>query len=130
MGYIAANPERRVSTGEMAGNIRVSENHLSKVMQRLAKAGLVKSNRGPKGGFTLARSADEITMLEVFESIDGPLTDCACLLGTPVCNGGKCILGDLAEKINRDFRDYLSTTMISQITGSFGGKDNGAKKNH
>ena len=75
MVLLAASPERSLTVKEITGRTLVSEAHLSKVMQRLAKAGLVKSTRGPKGGFVLGDSGLSISLLSIFEAIEGPVAD-------------------------------------------------------
>lgn len=115
MSYLAAQPERRVSTHEIAVRLKVSEAHLAKVLQRLGRAGLATSQRGPKGGFTLAKPPQEITLLEVYQAIEGPMTGSVCLLGHPVC-GGKCILGSLIGDLDRQVREYFGNTRLSEIT--------------
>ena len=118
---LAALPDRMFTTKQIASTLGVSDHHLSKVLQRLAKAGLVKATRGPKGGFELERPADEITLLEVYEAIEGPLEDVGCLLGKPVCRPGACILGDLLESVNKQVRDYLENARLSELTGAYEG---------
>lgn len=124
--YLAANEDRHISAGEIAGTLKVSENHLSKVLQRLTRAGLVRSIRGPKGGYLLKRPAQDITLLEVYEAIEGKLATTDCLLGEPVCDGQKCILGGLLKSVDSQVRDYLASRRISELTGAFGGKSSGA----
>ena len=116
---LAARPAETVSTREMAEVLPVSEAHLAKVMQRLAKAGLVQSTRGPGGGFRLGRSAESITLLEVYEAVEGRLESSECLLSSRVCEPGQCILGGLLEDVNRRVREYLSATRLSQLTEAF-----------
>ena len=118
MGLLAAEPGRLISTREMAGRLRVSEAHLAKVMQRLGRAGLVRSQRGPKGGFSLLRRPEEITLLEVYEATEGPLREQTCLLGKPMCNGN-CIMGGLLERVGDQVRDYFSGTRLSDFKDSF-----------
>jgi len=122
---MAQEPQKSLSTKEIASFLDVSENHLSKVLQRLAKDGLVKSFRGPKGGFVLGRSDDEITLLDVFEAIEGKLMPPKCLLGSQVCGGANCILSDLLEKVDLQVRDYLSGAKLSKLTNTYGRKNNG-----
>jgi Rrf2 family protein len=114
MTVLATNPGRAISTSEIAEGLGVSENHLSKVFQRLARAGLVRSTRGPKGGFSLDRAADDLTLLDVYEAIEGPLVPRSCLFGRPVCNG-QCILGDLLHSVNTQIHDRLATTKLSSL---------------
>ncbi len=119
MTLLACEPDRMRTTHEMAEALHVSEAHLSKVLQRLNKAGLVKAVRGPKGGFILARPGDKIFLLDIFEAMEGPLSETTCLLGKPVCRGEKCILGGLIEDVNHEVRQYLSTTRLADLTGVF-----------
>jgi len=125
MVFLAANPGKRCSARDMASLHRISEAHLSKVLQRLVKAGLVNSLRGPKGGFELDRPANEIALLEVYEAIDGRLAPATCLLGTPICNGQGCIMGDVIEKVNNETREYLIGTTLSEVTAVYGRKSGG-----
>jgi Rrf2 family protein len=120
VAYLADRTGEKLSNKDIAAAIRVSEAHLSKVMQRLNKAGIVTSNRGPKGGFTLAKDPGETRLLDVYEAIEGPLPNGYCLAGSPVCAGDKCILGDLLRNLNNEVRDYLENTRLSDLTDVFG----------
>jgi Rrf2 family protein len=120
MVFLAAHPRAGVSTKRIASELHVSEAHLSKVLQRLAKAGLVDSTRGPKGGFRLAREAEDVRLLELYETIEGPLMANNCLLGTRICKGEQCILGNLLETVDRQVREYLAATRLSELTGVYG----------
>ncbi|MFC1682692.1 RrF2 family transcriptional regulator [Candidatus Zixiibacteriota bacterium] len=116
MVFLAARPDRLVSIKEMAKVLSVSEAHLSKVFQRLARVGLVKSNRGPRGGFTLGRLGNKITLLQVYEAIEGPLECTSCLFDRPICDNNKCIFGDLLEVTNNRYRAYLDGMKLSEVT--------------
>jgi Rrf2 family protein len=105
---------RVLTTREIASFLKASEAHLSKVLQRLAKSGFVTSVRGPKGGFMLSGPPEEITLLEIYEAIDGPLGDTRCLLGAPVCDG-HCIMGDVLCEVNRLVARRLSETKIAEV---------------
>ena len=69
--YIASNNDHKVSTKELASFHNVSEAHLSKVLQRLVKSGFLKSVRGPKGGFVIAKPFNEIKLLDIYEVFEG-----------------------------------------------------------
>jgi len=116
---LAANSDRLTSNAEAAAVLGVSEAHLSKVLQRLAHAGLVKALRGPRGGFALARPAGRVTLLQVYEAIEGKLTPSSCLLGKRVCDGRNCILGSLLDSTNRMVREYLAGTRLSDLTSVY-----------
>jgi len=112
---LAPEPDQMLSTGEIASRLEVSAAHLSKVLQRLAKADLVRATRGPRGGFMLEKNPEKITLLEVYEAIEGPLNSIDCLFSTPICGGQKCIMGGLLEKGNREIREYLEKTRLSDL---------------
>jgi len=114
--FLTGNPGQPVPAREIAAALDVSEAHLAKVLQRLGKFGLVRSFRGPKGGFVLGKNEDEITLLEVYESIEGPLEATHCLFDIPACNGNGCIFGDLLETVHRQVNKYLSETKLSAQT--------------
>ena len=122
---LAANEDQVLSTRKIAATLQVSQAHLSKVMQRLAKVGLVESTRGPTGGFKLGKPGEQISLLEVYEAIEGGFTASYCLLGTPICKGDKCILGDLLATVNRQVREYLAGTTLSDLTDVYGGTQDG-----
>ena len=119
MAYLARTPETHQTVGNIAGLLQCSEAHLSKVMQRIHRAGLVSSTRGPKGGYRLERPAGSITLLIVYEAVEGPLGEAECLLGTPICETGACILGDLLVRVNQQINDYLSQTTLSDLSSVY-----------
>lgn len=119
--FLAANQDRPVATREIAGILNCSEAHLSKVLQRLTKVGLTASTRGPRGGFRLGRPADRISLLDVYQEMDGQLAAEDCLLGHRVCGPTGCLLGSLLGNINQQVKDHLSQTKLSNLTDIFGG---------
>lgn len=112
---LAAHPEKHLSAREMAETLGASEAHLAKVMQRLGHVGLVRSVRGPHGGFRLARAASKIRLLDVYEAIEGPLAKGTCLLEAPACSQKHCLLGGLLRSVNRQVKDYLGKTRLSDL---------------
>ena len=124
MVLMAARGGRPASTRDLASVMGGSEAHLSKVLQRLAKAGLVVSGRGPRGGFCLARDPGKITLREVYESMEGPLEEARCLLEKPIC-GGNCILGGLLSEVDRKAGEYMSQKTLADFVAAFEGGKNG-----
>jgi len=119
MVFLAAHTEHLVSNKEIAVKLGVSEAHLSKVLQRLAKVGLVHSTRGPKGGFSLGKNSQEITLLEVYETIEGPIITCQCLLDQQICAKTHCILGPILHTINAQVKEYFGKTNLYQLIGAY-----------
>ena len=79
--YLAGQGTAPRTSEQIAQSTRVPQSYLSKVLQQLAENGLINSQRGPRGGFVLARSADVLTILEVVAAVD------------PICRIKTCPLG-------------------------------------
>jgi Rrf2 family nitric oxide-sensitive transcriptional repressor len=116
MVFLAANEGEMCSVGEVAEKLRVSKAHLQKVFQQLARIGLLKSNRGPRGGYSLSRKIDQITLLDIYEAIEGPMKIKSCLFDRPICRGERCIYGDLLTATQKRYQAYLSGMKLSQLT--------------
>lgn len=117
--YLGQHPERLVSSREIAGVLGASEHHLSKVLQRLARSGIVHSVRGPNGGFKLRAPWEKIRLIEIYEAIEGPLTPGKCFLGLPVCRGSRCALGVIVHKTDEAVRKCFAGTTLAEMAKSF-----------
>ena len=113
---LAQKTDELVSTKDIASQLHVSEAHLSKVLQRLSKVGIVKAVRGPKGGFSLGKPASKIALIDIYESIEGRFLSKRCLLDPKVCDGTGCMLGGFIESVDKKFRDYLKETKLSDLS--------------
>ena len=104
MVILARDPERQVAIRRIAEELDASEAHLSKILQRLAKDGFVKAVRGPKGGFILAKPGTEITLLQIFEAIDGLFQPFECMFDKRMCDGSHCVFGGLLPEMSSRLR--------------------------
>ena len=117
LAYLANQGDSQpISTGKVAESFGFSEAHLSKVFQRLNKSGFLRSVRGPRGGFVLAREPESITLLSIYEAIDGPISRHGpCLLHKTECEFGACVFGQLLEAIPKQIEGHLSGTTLADI---------------
>lgn len=83
-------PDRAFTTAELAEEFRLSRNHLSKIMQRLARAGLVQTRRGGGGGATLARPPEEIRLGQVVRLLEADQALVECFLPGSDCTIEGC----------------------------------------
>lgn len=107
---LAENPDRKIQAKEMVEMLDVSYNHLSKVLQRLVKEGIIKSVKGPQGGFTLAVPKDRISLLDIYEAVEGKMELTSCLFEGRICRRADCILGSLVKKVNSDVYEFFKNT--------------------
>lgn len=94
------------STPTIAEGIGASAAHLAKVMQRLSRSGVLETTRGQAGGFQLADAADEVTVLRVYQDMEGPL-----------CVGGlaETALGDHLERVMAHIASDLESVTIADL---------------
>ena len=105
---------------KIAKDLGFSYNHFAKVVQRLEHAGLLETERGPKGGIRLARDSKSLTLLDIYEAAGGePLRPHRCLLDPSVCKGCACGLGRLIEKENARLHKTMKETTLASLVRSF-----------
>ena len=97
---LAKGPGKPVTTEAAAEELKVSAAHLSKILQHLGRAGILRSLRGPNGGYILNRPLSEIRLRDVLEAVEGPIKLGTCLITNPICGNDGCMLGDLLKSIN------------------------------
>lgn len=82
-------PDQRAATSQIAEDQQIPPSFLAKIVSQLSVAGLLQTSRGARGGVSLARNPEEISLLEVVEAIDGPI-----MLNECVTDNGVCVFGD------------------------------------
>ena len=74
VGYIAQNQDRKIILSQsIAKEYDIPLEYLLKILQQLVKANVLRSKRGPRGGFSLGKPATKISMLDVIEAVEGPM---------------------------------------------------------
>jgi Rrf2 family protein len=120
MALLASQPKGEPSTTlELSRRMGVSAHHLSKVLQRLVRAGLLTSQRGPAGGFVLGRPPGKITLQDIYVATQGELPKSGCLLSEPICDGSCCLLGGLMETFQQQVQHHFSNTKLSAVAPGF-----------
>ncbi len=111
---------RIVNTKEIAEEYNIPLELLAKVLQTLARHGIVESQNGPKGGYLLAREAKTITIAEVLEAIEGPLaiTDCYHEKeGTSCLQHGHCNIRTPLLRVQDSIHQLLNSMTIEDMLG-------------
>jgi len=112
---LIASSTIRLNAKMISEILHVSQNHLAKILQVLAKNEYLESNRGPGGGFTFKKNADQISMLEIYELIEGNVDCQFCGITENQCPFITCIFGGKPDKLTNEFVEYLSITKISDL---------------
>ena len=104
-----------VSVGEIAEAVGVPQNYLSKTLHQLARAGVLRSARGPAGGFRLATPASELTLQGVVSPVAGQRGR-RCLLGHGVCGEvPDCAVHACWSPVASRVRDFFATTSVADL---------------
>jgi Rrf2 family iron-sulfur cluster assembly transcriptional regulator len=110
---------RAVSLAEIAARQEISLSYLEQLFARLRKSGLVKSIRGPGGGYRLAKGPDETVVADIVLAVDEPIRATRCAAhGTPrgCMNGGaRCITHDLWEDLGAEIHRYLAGVSLEDV---------------
>jgi Rrf2 family protein len=112
---LAAQPGQLVQVKDLAAAIGASEHHLSKVMQRLARSSLVRSVKGPTGGFALAMKPADISFKLAIEAVDGPIGGDFCPYRTERCHADNCIFGPEIRRHATELLAYMNQRTIADI---------------
>jgi Rrf2 family protein len=104
---LIARAENGINAVKIAEFTGFSKNHISKILQRLVKDDLLNSVRGPSGGFSLKKRPEEITLLTIYEAIEGTLDIKECLMSLEICRFDQCIMGTVVNKMTLGFRKFL-----------------------
>lgn len=118
LAAIALHHGELVSAKKIAKTINASEAHLAKVLQRLSKEGLIRSERGPKGGFALAKPMEEITILQVFEIMEGVDINQACPLKRDNCPFAACLFNGSLQKIKAECATLFASRSLADFIAS------------
>ncbi|SRR5579871_2087413 len=108
---------RSASAKDIADAYRIPLPLLSKILQNLARAGLLASEQGTHGGYKLARDPHEITALEVIRTIDGPIILTHCFTEHTECDQSDlCPVREPLRKVHEGILKLLSSISISDMT--------------
>ncbi len=113
-----------VSAAEIAKNEAIPYDLACKLLQKLHSRKIVKSVMGAKGGFMLKKKASNISVLEVIEAIQGPVSLNRCVLNANFCSRKRsCLVSKNLAKLQKTMNYYLKRISLKKLAGS-------GKKNH
>lgn len=105
-----------IQSADIAGRQSIPEPYLDQLLSALRKGGVIKSTRGPQGGHALARPPEEITLAEVVEVLEGPMTLLGCIEEPSDCSlSTVCSQRDVWIDVTRQIRETLAATTIQNL---------------
>lgn len=108
--------EIRVHLEDYAGETAVSAGYIAKIMQEVSRSGLCVGGTGPRGGYRLMRPPGEVTLLDVVEAVDGPLSSGCCLMAIDVCPGAdECTVRDALNGAEEATRQALRGHTLADL---------------
>jgi len=114
--YLAEQPQGRITPlSEISETQDVPEKFLAKIFQSLSKSGLIRSHRGVKGGFSLARPAKDISIREIVETIQGPYFIAKCLHTDEVCEKTDCPIKVLLQEAQNAMIDVFNRHTVADL---------------
>jgi Rrf2 family protein len=113
---VQLGPDRRASTSLIAQEQKIPSSFLAKIISQLSVAGLLQTTRGARGGVSLARPAENISLLEIVEAIDGPIFLNECVIGDGICPfGDTCPIRPIWRDAQAELIDSLRTTTFDRF---------------
>jgi Rrf2 family protein len=118
--YLAEHRESMsLSAKDIAEAYHIPQQLLAKILQRLAKEGLLRSHAGMNGGYSLSRKPDEISAFEVIRAIDGPLFITSCVTVSGLCDlTNSCTIKEPLARVNESISELLKNIRISDLVES------------
>ena len=109
-----------ISLADIAERQEISLSYLEQLFAKLRRGGLVKSVRGPGGGYLLAHAAEETRVSDIILAVDEPIRATRCMPGQPFgcrANKSRCSTHDLWEELGNQIYLYLSSVTVADVVG-------------
>ena len=109
---------RPVALAEIAERQEISLSYLEQLFAKLRRGGLVRSVRGPGGGYLLARSAEETRISDAILAVDEPIRATRCKTGSAIgcrANKSRCLTHDLWEELGNQIHIFLSSVSLADV---------------
>lgn len=120
MLYLSDNKDKLSSVKDISEPMDIPQSFLAKILQRLLKAGLVESIRGAGGGFKLAKSPADISMLDVVKAIDGTVSFNKCVDDEDFCNlSDECVMHPIWVELSEDVENVLKKKDFQSLAQAY-----------
>lgn len=110
---LIAKSDKHLNAIQLSEKLGNSKHHIGKVLQRLVKDDLLTSYRGPSGGFSLAISPHEVSLYDIYSSIEGKSHVKLCSPDSYICPVDKCIRKNLLKRLSDEFVSFMESQKLS-----------------
>ncbi len=101
---------------DIAERQNISPRYLEQIFHRLKKAGIVKSERGPKGGYTLKKKPESITIGDIYRATEGKFELVSCKKKSKICdNFDDCVTQPIWDKMSKDVEAVFDSVSIQKL---------------
>ncbi len=119
LAYMSQDPKAKYLRHKLAKDCDIPDYFLARILQGLAKAGLLQSERGARGGFFLLKPPAEITLLDVIVAVDGKISLLDCTGADGCKKMGNCVAASAWMDIQKDFEALLNAKTVESIAEGF-----------
>ena len=120
-----------VNLGDISKRQGISEKYLWQVINLAKSAGLITSARGPKGGYTVAKPANQITILDIIAALEGPIILVDCLDKAESCDRhASCVTRDVWAKIENNMKKTMATITLQDLVEKQESNESGESLNY
>ncbi|MBN1798520.1 MAG: Rrf2 family transcriptional regulator [Spirochaetales bacterium] len=115
--YLSEHNEKKpVSLNHIAEELAIPFKYLENIFKLLSRSGIVRGERGPLGGYTLARAADGLTLYEIADALDGPLVTVACVTDSTTCDKSKaCPTRRIWDDLQMHINNFLKSRTLAML---------------
>lgn len=117
LSVLARAEDRWLTASELAGESRLPQPTVRKVLKIMTRSGLLESHRGAHGGYSLASPAEDVTVVEIIGALDGPIAITECIDSHPgdCSQDATCPVAGNWERINRAIYDALKEITLAEM---------------
>jgi Rrf2 family protein len=115
----AHGDEGPISLETLATEQDIPERYLAKITQDLRRSGLIRSQRGAHGGYAINGDASDITLLDIWEALEGPVRPVACLDNEECRREPECVTRDIWARFQEALEDVLGSANLADLAEQY-----------
>jgi len=116
LGFMINSDKSLFSAGYISEKLDMPDKYIRRIMTELSKNGFITSKQGREGGYVFTQNAENITLWEIVDAVEGIENYTKCILGFEECNEeNPCVLHDIFAPVKEKMLDFLSTNTLADL---------------